>query len=203
MTLFSDRAGSSGPCLSYGFCLVRSLLTEAPMRSILLCAFCILTVVAQAQATFPMLVGETANGTAITLPMKGSAWTVIGLAYSQKATPALEDWYEPAYLRFIAKHGLMAGSYEAEVYFVPLFVGWNKAAYEASMSKFRKSADPAIVDHVLFSKAEIEPLRTALGLTEKNIPYFFVLDAEGRIVHREQGAFSDEKLESIEEVLMD
>ncbi len=59
------------------------------------------------------------------------------------------------------------------------------------------------MDHVLFSKAEIEPLRTALGITEKDIPYFFVLDAQGRIVHREQGAYTDEKLETIEEVLMD
>jgi hypothetical protein len=128
---------------------------------------------------------------------------VIGLAYSQKASPLLEEWYEPAYLRFIAKHGLMAGSYEADVFFVPLFVGVNKAAYEGSLNKFRKSADPEIVDHVLFSKADIEPLKEALGLNDKDIPYFFVLDAEGRIVHREQGAFTDEKLESIEEVLLD
>lgn len=173
------------------------------MRSIFSIAAFAVTFVVQAQNTFPTLSGETAAGAGITLPTKGKPWTVIGLAYSQKASPLLEEWYEPAYLRFIAKHGLLAGSYDADVFFVPLFVGVNKAAYEGSLNKFRKSADPEIVDHVLFSKADIEPLKDALGLNDKDIPYFFVLDAEGRIVHREQGAFTEEKLESIEEVLLD
>lgn len=173
------------------------------MRCTLFAAASLLSMALAAQNTFPTLSGETASGKAITLPTKGKPWTVIGLAYSQKASPLLEEWYEPAYLRFIAKHGLMAGSYEADVYFVPLFVGLNKTAYEPSMNKFRKSADPEIVDHVLFSKAELEPLKAALDLKEKDIPYFFVLDAEGRIVHREKGVFTDEKLESIEEVLLD
>ncbi|MBX2972621.1 MAG: hypothetical protein KF797_05925 [Flavobacteriales bacterium] len=173
------------------------------MRSILLITAAVSAISLSAQTKFPALTGETASGKTITLPTKGKPWTVIGLAYSQKASPLLEEWYEPAYLRFIAKHGLMAGSYEADVYFVPLFVGLNKAAYEGSMNKFRKSADPEIVDHVLFSKAEIEPLKEALDLKDKDIPYFFVLDAEGRVVHREKGAFTDDKLESIEEVLMD
>ncbi len=173
------------------------------MRSIILFGTLAFSVVVNAQTVFPVITGETASGNTITLPVKGKQWTVIGVAYSQKATPVLEEWYEPAYLRFIAKHGLMAGSYDADVYFVPLFVGVNKAAYEPSLNKFRKSADPGIVDHVIFSKTDIEPLKAALDLTEKDIPYFFVLDAEGRIVHREKGAFTDDKLESIEEVLMD
>ncbi|MBL7945438.1 MAG: hypothetical protein JNN32_05195 [Flavobacteriales bacterium] len=173
------------------------------MRSLITVAALAVAFTLQAQNTFPTLSGETAAGTTITLPTKGKPWTVIGLAYSQKASPLLEEWYEPAYLRFIAKHGLLAGSYEADVFFVPLFVGVNKAAYEGSLNKFRKSADPEIVDHVLFSKADIDPLKASLGLNDKDIPYFFVLDAEGRIVHREQGAFTEEKLESIEEVLLD
>ncbi len=154
--------------------------------------------------TFPQLTGETAKGTSITLPTtKSKAWTLIGIAYSQKASPMLEEWYEPAYLRFIAKHGLMAGSYEADVYFVPLFVGLNKAAYEPSMKKFQKSADPEIVDHVLFSKTELEPLRAILDMDEKDIPYFFVLNSEGKIVYGTKGAFTEEKLEAIEEVMME
>jgi len=157
----------------------------------------------RAQA-FPQLTGETARGATITLPAaKGKAWTLIGIAYSQKASPMLEEWYEPAYLRFIAKHGLMAGSYEADVYFVPLFVGLNKTAYEPSMKKFQKSADPEIVDHVLFSKDDLEPLKAALNMTEKDIPYFFVLNSEGKIVHRTQGAFTEDKLEAMEEVMLE
>ena len=115
------------------------------MRTLLLVCS-ILPALLYAQDRFPTIQGETANGTSVTIPRTGDGpWTVVGLAYSQKATPLLEAWYEPAYLRFVAKHGLFASAYEAEVYFVPLFVGVNKAAYEPSMKKFRKSAEPAIV----------------------------------------------------------
>ena len=156
-----------------------------------------------AQQPFPALTGETADGTAITLPSASEkAYTIIGLAYSQKAQPALEEWFEPAYLRFVAKHGLFAGAYDCAVYFVPLFTGVNKAAYEPSMKRFRKSAAPEIVEHVVFSKADLDQLKAALGLEQRDIPYFFVLDAEGRIIHRTQGDFTDEKLEAMEEVLL-
>lgn len=163
----------------------------------------LLGTIGQAQ-TFPKLTGETASGTVINLPApKAKAWTLVGIAYSQKASPMLEEWYGPAYLRFIAKHGLMAGSYEADLYFVPLFVGLNKAGYEPSMKKFRKSAEPEIVGHVLFCKDELDPLKAALDMDEKDIPYFFVLNSEGKIVHRTKGAFTEEKLEAIEEVMME
>lgn len=156
-----------------------------------------------AQDVFPTLQGETANGVTVTLPVKTSSkFTIIGLAYGQKASPLLEEWYGPAYLRFVAKHGLFASAYEADVYFVPLFVGANKAAYEPSLRKFRKSAEPEIVDHVLFSKDDLEPLQEALDLDNKDIPYFFVLDSSGRVIHRTHGTFSDEKLEAMEEIML-
>ncbi|MEX1132928.1 MAG: hypothetical protein WEC15_06865 [Flavobacteriales bacterium] len=156
------------------------------------------------QVQFPSLSGETAEGKTIVLPnSKGAKWTLVGIAYSQKASPVLEEWYEPAYLRFVAKHGLFAGEYDVDVYFVPLFVGVNKAAYEPSMKKFRKSASPEVLDLVIFSKEELDPLKDALDMSEKDTPYFFLIDASGKVVHRTQGAFTDEKLEAIEDLLMD
>lgn len=165
----------------------------------------LLTLGIHAQNTrFPDLEGETAEGTRITLPTEGgAAWTLVGIAYSKKAEPALEEWYEPAYLRFVAKHGLFAGSYDVDLYFVPLFVGVNKAAYEPSMKKFRKSASPEIVDHVLFSKADLAPLQEALDMQGRDTPYFFLLDRSGQVVYRTEGAFSEDKLEAIEELLLD
>lgn len=170
-----------------------------------LLAFVCVMLQAQAQTkAFPPLAGETAKGVAIELPRTGGAkWTLVGIAYSQKASPILEEWYEPAYLRFVAKHGLFAGSYDVDVFFVPLFAGLNKATYEPSMKKFRKSASPEIIDHVLFSKSELEPLKNALGMNEKDVPYFFLVDRSGHIVYRTEGRFTDDKLEAIEDLLMD
>lgn len=172
------------------------------MRASIVLAIVILSGSLRAQ-TFPTLNGELANGTAVQLP--GDPKTpriVIALAYGQKAQADLEAWYEPAYLRFVAKHGLFANAYSTELYFVPLFTGANKAAYEPSMKRFRKSATPETADRVVFVRTELEAVREALGLKDKDIPYFFVVDRDGRIVHREQGAFTEDKLDAIEEALM-
>jgi hypothetical protein len=157
-----------------------------------------------AQETFPVLKGETPNGQNVELPKDGEGTkTIVGLAYSKKAEAALEAWYEPAYLRFVKKHGLFAATYEAHLYFVPMFVGANKAAYGPSMKKIQKSAEPAVLDHVLFFKGELSDYEGTLGLEEKSKPYFFVLDENGLIIYRTSGEYTDEKLEEIEGLLMD
>lgn len=152
---------------------------------------------------FPPISGETADGRSVTLPVNaGKAYTVIGLAFSQKASPLLDEWIEPAYLRFVAKHGLFAGAYDCDVYFVPLFVGLDRSAYEPSMRKFRKSASPEVVDLVVFSRTDFATLKDPLGLDDKSLPYVFVLDRAGNIVHRAKGRFSHDALDAIEEVMM-
>jgi hypothetical protein len=172
------------------------------MRSITTILVTVVAFASQGQQ-FPTITGETVNGTSITLPTaSGKQYTIIGLAYSPKASEALESWLEPAYMRFVAQYGLFAGEYDVDLFFVPVFVGLNRTAYEPTIKKFRKSATPEVEEKVVFSKDDMEPIREALGLKEKDIPYFFVLDRSGKILHRDQGAFTEEKLEAIEEVLM-
>lgn len=164
----------------------------------------LLPAVLQAQSAFPALTGETVEGNTVALPATGAGkYVIIAMAYSQKAGPLLEEWYAPAYTRFIDKHGLFAGTYDAELYFVPIFVGLDKAAYEPSMKKLRKSADPAVARRVVFFKGESDPIIDALGMKRKELPYFFVLDPQGRIIHRAEGAFSEDKLEAMEEAILD
>jgi hypothetical protein len=152
---------------------------------------------------FPVMEGETLAGARTTLPNPGGApHTLIALAYGQKAAPLLEDWFEPLYLRFVAKHGLFAQAIHADVYFIPLFVGGNKAAYEPTLRKFRKSATPELLDRILFVHAGMEDVQAPLGLKDKEVPYFFILDRSGAVIHRTQGAFSEDKLEEMEEVLL-
>ena len=157
-----------------------------------------------AQEKFPAMTGETADGRTVTLPdPKEEGFTLVALAFGKGAQSALEEWMEPAYLRFVAKHGLFASTYSCNAWFVPVFVGLNKAAYEPSMKELRKSAEPDVVEHVLFFKGEFDAIRTTLGLGRSDTPYFFVLDASGHIIHRTEGAFSEDKLDAIEAVMME
>lgn len=170
------------------------------MRILLLLSMAALASGAQ---RFPTITGETVDGRTITLPDPASKdFTLVVMALGKGAQKDLEAWYEPAYLRFVAKHGLMAGAYECDLWFVPVFVGLNKAAYDPTMNRLRKSAEPEVAQRVLFFKGEFDAIQQALGLKRADVPYFFVLDGQGNIVHRTEGAFSEEKLEAIEEVMM-
>ena len=114
---------------------------------------------AHGQRTFPKLQGETTDGATVTLPAPtADGFTVVAVAYGKKAEPLLEKWYAPAYARFVAKHGLFAGSYHAEFYLVPIFLGLNKSAYAPTMAKLRKEVDPEIARRVLFVKDDARVL---------------------------------------------
>ncbi len=176
-----------------------------PMRSLrsAICLGGMLCALAAGAQTFPAMQGENLKGGTVSLPAtSGAPHTLVALAYGQKAGPLLEDWFEPLYLRFVAKHGLFAQAMNVDVHFVPLFVGANKAAYEPTLKKFRKTAAPELLDRILFVRTELEAVQGPLGLKDKDVPYFFILDQNGTIIHRSQGAYSDAKLEAMEELLM-
>jgi hypothetical protein len=157
----------------------------------------------QAQDRFPNLIGEFVDGRPKEFPGSPKGAIVIGIAVSTKAQGDLETWYEPAYLRFVAKHGLFASAYDADVFFVPLFIGLNKASYEPSLRKFRKSASPEVVDRIVFAKADSKEMLDALGIKDRDAPYFFVVAPDGTILSRAHGRYTVEKLENLEEALLD
>ncbi|MEO8733894.1 MAG: hypothetical protein ABI373_06160 [Flavobacteriales bacterium] len=135
----------------------------------------------------------------MTLPQASpKGFTVIAIAFGKKAQPILETWYGPASSRFVNKQGIFASSYHADLFLVPMFVGLDRSAYGSSMKELRRSADPDIARRVVFFKGDANAVIEALQMTDKNIPYFFVLDKDGHIVARVSGAFSVDKLDALE-----
>lgn len=153
----------------------------------------------KAQLVFPAFTGETTLGTSVNLPHQvPEGFTIVALAYGKKAEPLLEKWYAPIYNRFVAKSGLFAGTYQVELYLVPIFLGLDRAAYGPTMAKLRKDVDPEIAKRVLFVKDDARDLVGKLGLRDKDVPYFFVLDKDGRILERVSGAYTTDRLEALE-----
>lgn len=151
---------------------------------------------------FPSLTGETLDGKSVTLPdaVKGKK-SIIGMAYSSKAEEALMTWYQPIYDKFVAKVGMFDKDYDVNLYFVPMYIGLKQAAYEITKNKLKESNRKDLFPYILFYKGEISPYDKDLGLTDKNQPYFFVLDENGKVIYTATGTFSDTKMEEIEAVL--
>lgn len=152
--------------------------------------------------TFPAMTAETVDDKKVELPasVKGK-YTLIGLAYSKKSESELNSWFQPVFGKFIQKtNGLFSGfSYDVNVYFVPMFTGVNAAATGTAKRKAAKNIDPQLLPYVLFYKGELKSYKAALDFEKKDIPYFFVLDPQGKIVYATSGKYSADKMDAIEE----
>jgi len=152
---------------------------------------------------FPEMVAESVEDKKVSLPndVKGK-YTLLGLAYSKKSEDELNSWFNPVFSKFIQKAngGLMAGmGYDVNVYFVPMFTGVNAAATGTAKKKAIKNVDPQLLPYILFYKGELKTYKEALDFEKKDIPYFFVLDPEGKIVYATSGKYSEEKMDAVEE----
>ncbi len=178
------------------------------MKSIMFFVICFsvfLTTHAQEDQPFPILEGETLDNKEVKIPTDtGDKFTLIGMAYSKKSESDLQTWFSPIYQKFIHKPknpGIFHVVYDVNVYFVPMFTGVKKAAYGKVMKKMKSQTDPRLVPHVMFYKGELQKYKEALDFQAKDVPYFFVVDTSGKIVFATSGAFSDDKLDQIEEIL--
>jgi len=174
--------------------------------TILLFLLWIVLVSAHAQVVgkmFPDMVAETVEDKKVSLPkdVKGK-YTLIGLAYSKKSEDELNSWFQPVFEKFIQKPTgtfLSGFTYDVNVYFVPMFTGVNAAATGTAKRKAAKSIDPQLLPYVLFYKGELKTYKEALDFEKKDIPYFFVLDPQGKIVHAVSGKFTEAKMDAVEE----
>jgi len=155
---------------------------------------------------FPSMEAETVEDKKVMLPAdtKGK-YTLVGLAYSKKSEDDLNSWFSPVYNKFVRKtKGMLEGmGYDVNVYFVPMFTGVNAAATGTAKKKALKNIDPILLPYILFYRGELKPYKEALDFEKRDIPYFFVLDPEGKIVFATSGAFTEDKLDEVEESIQD
>lgn len=154
---------------------------------------------------FPEMEAETVEDKKVKLPSdtKGK-YTLLGLAYSKKSEDELNSWFSPVFGKFIQKAsgGLMAGmGYDVNVFFVPMFTGVNAAATGQAKKKAMKNVDPQLLPYILFYKGELKTYKEALDFEKKDIPYFFVLDATGKIVFATSGKYTEDKMDEVENAI--
>lgn len=151
---------------------------------------------------FPSITGEMLTGESRTLPSdtKGKL-TFVGMAFSSKSEDVLRTWYEPVYDKFVLKRGMFDKKYDVNLMFVPMYIGLKKAAYESTMNDLKKSNRKDLYPYILFYKGDLEPYGSELEMKDKALPYFFLLDKDGKIVYTASGVYTEAKMEKLEEVM--
>ena len=151
---------------------------------------------------FPNLIGKTLEDKIVSLPDDAiGKYTLIGLSYSKKAEEYLRSWFDPVFDKFILKVGMFDDSYDVNIYFVPMFTGAKKVSFSKAFKEVKKITDQRLYSRVLFYKGAIISYKESLGMTDKEMPYFFLLDPDGNIVASYIGRFNERYFEEIEEIL--
>lgn len=152
---------------------------------------------AQVGKNFPVLSGTTLDNKDVTLPTstKGK-YTVLGIGYSQKSKEELETWLQPAFSTFIFEP-----EYKAQVYFVMMIGGLKQAAGGKIEDKLKKELDPELHKYVLVYQGGLGKYKDELNMTEKEVPYFYVLDPQGKIIYTTSGAYTKAKMDGATKLL--
>jgi hypothetical protein len=173
---------------------------------ITLVLFAGISVQAQVGNIFPAITGSTVKDKMITIPSDTKdKFTFVGMAYSKKAEQDLNSWFSPVYLKFIHKSdkpSLFASfGYDVNVFFMPMFTGVKAAAEGTAKKQALKKVDPRLFPHILFYKGELKKYKESLSFDKKDVPYFFVIDKDGKIVYQTSGAYSEDKMDEVETAL--
>ena len=154
--------------------------------------------------TFPTLSCSTLKDKTIVLPkdIKGKM-SVVVLAASKKTEEDLKSWMAPIYQAFIADQSgnlFASEAYDVNTYFIPVFSGVSKVASKNIKKQMLNGLDISLQSHVLIYKGKAKDLYKSLGGNTKEA-LILVLDDYGNILETITGAYTDEKMEIIENIL--
>lgn len=157
---------------------------------------------------FPEMICENYNGQAVNIPKdtKGKI-TLIAVAFSSAAEDDLKTWVNPIYNKFIGKvDGSQAGvfdvhvDYDVNLYFVPMFTGFNQLSAKSAKDKIKSKTDKELYPYLLFYDGG-KTYKDELDFQKRNIPYFFVLDKTGKVLYTTSGRYDENKMEKIMDIV--
>jgi len=172
------------------------------MKKTIVLAALILSIGLKAQKgkDFPVITGTFLNGKSITLPIKNGKETIVAIAFNKGAEDELKKWLNPLYSTFMKKPDKnnkmdMAEVYDVNFVFAPMIAGFKKVADD-----FKAGTDKEFWPYVLDTeKTDIKGIQKLLDITDNKIPYFFVVDKNGKIIEVLSGDYSEDKEEKMEE----
>jgi hypothetical protein len=155
---------------------------------------------------FPAMQCEDYNGRKVNLPGETiGKYTLLGMAFSNDAEADLNTWLNPIYNKFIASNDnsdpfAVSNSYDINLYVIPMFTGANQLTSKSSKEKIKSHTEKELYPHLLFYEGA-KTYKEDLDFEKKGVPYFFVLDKNGKIVYATSGRYDDKKLEKIIDIL--
>jgi len=156
----------------------------------------------QQGSMFPEIDGSLLNDQHMTLPLHNDKYSIVAIAYNRDAEDFLKQWLNPLYNAFIKKakgeqQFDMAELFDVNFVFIPLISGFKKVRED-----FKENTDKEFWPYILDTeKTDIKAIQKKLSVVNNKIPFFYVLDKQGKIVQVQSGKFTEAKLDKLEEAI--
>lgn len=132
-------------------------------------------------------------------PVNPGKKTVAMITFSDKASDEAKTWVDPLYQKFIAKSGMMDAMFDASLYVVSFVSGTELSLIKMNAAKIKDDTPAALINSVLYTTASTANVKTVMNVKNDKSVYILVLSADGSIIKQVSGAFSDDKMETLEE----
>lgn len=159
-----------------------------------------LSIQAQVGKVFPTIIGVSLSDKSMSLPVKNGKFSIVAIAFNKSAEDELKKWLNPLYDTFMNKDKgklSMGEAHDVNFYFVPLIGGLKIVA-----NKFKETTDKAFWPYIMDTdKTDIKLQQKLLDIKDNKIPYFFVLNKDGKVVEVQSGDFNEDKIDKLEEAV--
>ncbi|MDX2172487.1 MAG: hypothetical protein SFY56_05160 [Bacteroidota bacterium] len=160
------------------------------------------SITAQVGKIFPTIDGVSLTDKNMRLPLKNGKQTIVAIAFHKGAEDELKKWLNPLYYTFIKKpkgstNIDMSEIYDVNFVFIPMISGFKKIKED-----FKTSTDKEFWGYIMDTeKTDIKAQQKLLEITDNKIPYFFVLDKDGKILEVQSGDFKEAKVDKLEDAV--
>ena len=163
---------------------------------------------AQVGKEFPAMEGNSLTDEVLSIPQATEGkYTLLGIAFSKKAEEDLNTWFQPIYEAYVMEEDpnalIPTMKPDVNVVFIPMFTGIKRGASKAATKKMKEEVDKKLHPHIMVYSGSMGDYDEQLGLEDKDKPYFFILDPDGKIVYATDGKASTKKLNEISEMVTD
>ncbi len=157
---------------------------------------------AQKGMQFPEISTLDLNDKAVTVPNDTDGkFSLIGVAFSEKAQEALYSWSSPIFSEFMDDNNMSSLVYDPNVHLILMFTGANQVAYGNAKKKIIEGTDESLKDNILLYKGNMEDYRVKLKMKDRKQPYFFVLDKTGKIIYTTKGRYNVQTLKEVGDLI--
>jgi ATP synthase subunit 10 len=142
---------------------------------------------------FPVITGISLNDKPMTLPDQARGkFAIVAMIFSMKAETDVIPWMDP-----INKTIMGNIMFQANVFFVPMTGAIKGVNEELVKKKLKESMDTSLYKYVLLYKGPTDEIIKQLHVTDRDEPYFFVIDPRGKLTFTTSGKYTEDKLEEI------